>query len=150
MGESMAELAIELGLDEVMAPDHQLWENSNYNYEDSLGCQIISEDDELTKIHRRLHKKYKGIELQNTKITKKTMLEMFGYATKDADGNYGWDMDFKVLKTIQGVEDDADLRCYICENDQYIFSITYRKAMPDKYGNISSKRQARVKFQCYA
>ena len=78
-----------------------------------------------------------------------TMLEMFGYATKDENGNYGWDMDFEVLKTIRGVEGDDDFRCYICQNDQYVFSITYRKAMPDKNGNISPKRQARVKFQDY-
>jgi len=149
MGESMAALAIELGLDEVMAPDHQPWENSTYNYENSLGYQILSKNDESTKIHKRLYKHYQGIELRNTKNTEKTMLEMFGYATKDANGNYGWDMDFEVLKTIRGVEGDEDFRCYICQNDQYVFSITYRKAMPDKNGNISPKRQARVKFQDY-
>ncbi len=149
MGESMAELAIELGLDEVMAPDHQLWENSHYNYEDSLGYQVLSgNDDEIGKTHKRLHKEYNGAILKNTKVTKKTMLKMFGHATMDKYGNYGWDIDFKVINITNG-EGEDDFKCYICESDQYVFSITYRKALPDKYGNISKKRQARVKFLGY-
>ena len=43
MGESMAQDAIEMGLDETIAPDGLLWEDSIYSYEDSLINKIYLE-----------------------------------------------------------------------------------------------------------